>query len=101
MRPPDDFLTGWEDNGSSYTVDPADEPRIDAAVSAYVESGCTRDRVLHLTFTDGREYSVRASVITSWARSTPETRRRALELQKFAEDEDQQLRQELGIWEAP
>lgn len=90
-------LTVWEEGGSYYTVDVADEPRIDAAVSRYMETG--RDSLLALTFTDGREYRVKASQITHWAVSTPETRQRAVELDKAQDEETQRFKREAGIWE--
>lgn len=96
---PDTWLTVWEEGGLSYTVDAADEPRIDAAVSRYVDSGESRDSIIALAFTDGRDYRVRASQITSWAISTPETRHRALELDKMQDEETKRIKAELGIWE--
>lgn len=95
----DSWLTVWEEGGELYTVEIADEPRIDAAVSQHVDSGGTRDALLHLTFTDGREYTVRASRIVSWAASTPETRRRAMEYEQWQKEETETFKQELGIWE--
>lgn len=94
---PDTWLTVWEEDGSSYTVDEADEPRLDAAVSQYIDSGGTRDTLLSLDFTDGRTFRVKASRIAGWSLSTPATRRRHWELQKYQRDEDAGLKAEIGI----
>lgn len=93
------WLTVWEKGGEMYTVEADDEPRIDAAVTQYIDSGESRDTLLRLTFTDGREYTVRASQIVSWATSTPESRRRAVEYEKGQEEETRRFKQELGIWD--
>lgn len=98
-RLPETWLTVWEVDGSDYTVAADNEPSIDAAVTRHIDSAGTRDTLLTLEFTSGCMYRVRASQITSWAISTPETRRRALELEQWEQEEDERIRHELGIWE--
>ena len=43
-----------------------DESVVDAAVTEYLDSGGTRDRVLSLTYTGGGEYKILASQVSSW-----------------------------------
>lgn len=93
----DTWLTVWESDGMTYTVEIQEEPRIDVAVSQFIESGGTRDSLLHLNMTDGRCYVVRASVITSWAISTPDTRRKSMKYQQWQKEETKRFMQELGV----
>lgn len=93
------WLNVWEANGCVFATDPADEPRIDAAVSKWLDSGKTRDTLLSLSFLDGREYKVLASNIVSWAISTSESREKEYEIRKFQEDEDKELKSRVGLWE--
>lgn len=86
------------DDGAYWTIQPHEEPRIDAAVSDYVDSGGGRDRLLQLDAMDGDRLKILASSIRSWFISTPEGRRRNIELEKIAADETKEVRQSLGIW---
>lgn len=96
---PDTWLIVWERDGGHVIACADQEPNLDTGVTAYLDSAGTRDSLLSLTLTDGREYRVLASCITGWSLSTPETRRRELEHEKWCGEERQALRQELGIWE--
>lgn len=96
---PERFLTVWEVEGEIYTLFEYEEPRINAAVQEYVDSGKTRDRILCLTMTDGREYYTLVSRISSWAVSTPETRKRSMLYGMLQRQEDEEFRSELGVWE--
>ncbi len=99
MMTPDTWLIVWEDDGDLFATDPAERPRIDAAVSTYVDSCGIRDSLLHVTLLDGREYTTKASRITSWAVSSPETRRRQIEQGKWHDEETERMKHELGMWD--
>lgn len=75
-----------------------DEPRLDAAVSAYLDNG--RDRLVRMARIDGDEYVILASEVTGWMVSTPEGRRRSTELDKASKDEEEANRQAVGLWDA-
>lgn len=70
------FIILFTRDGDDARLALADEPVIDAAVTQWVDSGRTRDRLLMLTTTGGAAYRVLASDITSWMESTPESRER-------------------------
>lgn len=56
------------------------EPVLDAALTAYVDSGKTRDTLLQFTcVSSGEPAAVLASHITGWERSTPAGRAREAE----------------------
>lgn len=90
----------FEDDGN-ICVRPEQESRINAAVSQYVDSGGTRDTLLDLETLAGETYYTKASRITSWYVSTPETRRKIIEVEKLLEDEKKAFQADLGIWETP
>lgn len=92
------YVKVFDDDGY-VLVPPAEEPRIDAAVTAYLDSGGTRDSLLRLATLDGAEYVVRASSIRSWIMTTPETRRRQVEHEKALTDERREYAAEIGYWE--
>lgn len=92
------YVKVFDDDGY-VLVPPAEEPRIDAAVTAYLDSGGTRDSLLRLTTLDGAEYVVRVSSIRSWIMTTPEARRRQVEHEKALADERREYAAELGYWE--
>lgn len=92
------YVRVFDDDGY-VLVPPAEEPRIDAAVTAYLDSGGTRDSLLRLATLDGAEYVVRASSIRSWIMTTPETRRRQVEHEKALTDELREYAAEIGYWE--
>jgi len=91
------ILYDASDSAWSFEVD--DEPRIDAAVSRHIDSGGTVDTLLDLTTTDGFRTRIRASHVMAWFVSTPETRRRAVELSHLQDEETKQVKADLGIWE--
>ena len=69
------FLRVWDAQGMLINLDIHDEPRIDAAVTEWVDSGRTKDTVLHLTTLEGVPYTTLASNMVAWAHSTPESRK--------------------------
>lgn len=82
------YLAVWErtaQQGHYMRVDPAEAPRIDAAVTRYQETG--RDSVLELTTMAGNPYFLVASEVTAWKISTPESRARAHEIDRDIERE--------------
>ena len=70
------FVKVYSDDGGYVCAVPEDEPMLDAAVQAYLDSGETRDTLVHLTLLDGDRCVVRASHVTSWVTSTPDGRTR-------------------------
>jgi|GEM_PF-3814767 len=100
--PPDAWLVVQEDDRSQSLCIASDLPRLDAAVTAYLDSGKTRDTLLCLTFVEGTEYHVRASCIRAFWLNTPEHRKRFLMHERHTRDEDRELRSELGLpWKEP
>lgn len=75
-----------------------DEPRIDAAVSRWIET--KRDTLLDLTLLEGTTYKTLASDIMAWTITTPETREYRVALNKANEDEHTEHRHAAGDWEA-
>lgn len=92
---PDTYLVLWEAGGSRLTVDAGDIHRIDAAVTAYLDTN--RDSLLHLTTAAGEQYTTRASLITAWHLTTHQGRRRVAELEKADQDETRSLRLAVGL----
>jgi len=92
------FLKVYYDDGY-VLAKPECEQSIDAAVSAWVDSGKTRDRLLRIELLDGCELAVLASEVTSWLISTPETRQRQVEIERDLRAEDTAMRQAAGIWD--
>lgn len=92
------YLQVWE--GSNFlSVQPEHEPSIDGAVSHWLDT--QRDCLVRMTTVSGDEYVTRASLITSWAISTPEGRRRHTEMEKHSMDEERENRVAVGLpWEA-
>lgn len=78
-------------------VHETEDPRIDAAVSRYIDNG--RDTLLLLDCLDGSVYRCLASNIRSWYTSTPESRRQSLAWERDSKAEAKELRISLGIWE--
>lgn len=72
---------------------------LDAAVTQYLESGETRDQLLHLTTLDGDKLVVRASAVEAWSTNTPEGRRRFEELDVASDAERKATRAELGVFD--
>lgn len=93
------FVKVFEEDGFVLVV-LEDAPRVDAAVSMWVDSGGTRDTLLELTRCDGDGYWVKASTITSWTISTYEGRRRSFEWEAAMRGEEQSLREAAGLWES-
>lgn len=67
-----------QDNGCC-RCEIGEAPVIDAAVTAYLDSGKTHDQVMHLAQIDGATYRILVSCISSWVDSTPEIRAREYE----------------------
>lgn len=95
----DTYITVFDDQSGSASVVAEDEPRLDCAVAAYLDSGGTRDSLIHLTMTNGQRYVIRASAVQSWIVCTPEGRMRSLELQRASNEEEKANRAALGMWE--
>ena len=95
------WIVVWDHMGGSFTVRSEDEPRIDAAVSAFLDSGGTRDTLLDLTTTEGFDLRLRTSNVASWMRSTPEGRRRQLDIERLQREETEAFEEEAGLnrWE--
>lgn len=77
-----------------------DEPRVDAAVSAYVDSG-GRDRIIEVTLLEGVTFKLLASTVTAWFVSTPATRKARVEINANAEAELEGFEKELGLGGEP
>lgn len=93
------FCTVYTDDGDSIMIDVAKEPSINAWVEEYIASGETKDTLLELNALDGSTYCVRASAISGWCITTPESRRRLVELELACAEEERTLRAEFGVWE--
>ena len=86
--------------GDGYVLcQPQEEPRVDAAVSRWIDSGRTQDTLLSLDLMDGCAYKCLASCVSEWFLSTPENRRTSIEWEQLAKQEDTEVRQSLGIWD--
>lgn len=93
------FLLVWDDQGDTIRVKPKEEAQLDQAVSAWLESGGTRDSLLYLTTINGETYRCLASSIRAWLGSSTVSRRKHLEQMQQLEAEEEEMRRELGIWE--
>ena len=93
---PETWLCVLESDGTTH-IDAADMGALDAAVSRYVDSGCTRDEVLCLTLVEGGTYHVKASRINSWWLCTPTQRYRDLVRQSRRRDAERNDRAALGL----
>ena len=91
------MLRVWDAFGSAADLDPSEEPRIDAAVSRWIDSGERANTLLDLTMLNGSRYRALASDLRSWVLSTPETRRTQIEITHMQAEEDRQHKAELGI----
>lgn len=95
-----DFLRVYYGPDDGYVLAEAhQEPALDAAVTAYLSSGGTRDELISLTLLDGSELKLRASAVGSWYVSTPASRTRAVELEKELADELRAIRAAAGIFD--
>lgn len=95
---PDSWVKVWfMDEG--WVLCPLDEePRIDAAVTTYIDSGRTRDSLIHLTAVDGGRVVVRASFVSGWSVSDPAMRRAGWEYRAMVEAEDRENKAAVGIF---
>jgi len=75
------FIMLYECDGRA-TIEADENDAIDAAVSRWVDSGRTRDTLLHLMTPYGDTYNVLASRITSWYITTAASREREREHMK-------------------
>lgn len=80
------YVAVYDESGHVKCV-PEDEPRVDAAVSLWVDSGRTRDTILYLTALDGARYCVLASHVTSWMLSAPQDRERSAGIELALKEE--------------
>ena len=81
------YLIVYSRDGSCCRCVLQDEQALDAAVTAYLDSGKTKDRLVTLTAVSGATYRVLASDVTSWLDSTPETREADTEFESALKDE--------------
>ena len=96
---PGTFVKLWDTSGDSVCCVAEDEPRIDAAVTAWLSSGKTADSILDLTLESGDGFRILASAVVSWIVSTPEGRLRATECDAAHKAEAEEFRAAAGIWE--
>jgi len=97
--PPEAWLVLMEMDGNTH-IDPADEGSLDAAVTRYLESGCTREEMLCLTLSEGGRYHLRVSRVAGWWLCTPEHARRNLKRKQTQKETQEMMRSELGLpWE--
>lgn len=94
--PPDEWLVLLENDGSTH-IEVSEDGAIDAAVARYLESGCTRDELLHLSLAEGGTYRVRVSRINSWWICTPEHTYRNLLRDAARRETERATRAELGL----
>ena len=92
------WLQLFEKDGN-ISLSPSEEPRINAAVSDFIDSGWSRDKLLDLSLLSGQIYYTRASNIFSWLISTPEHRREEAEHKAAWDTESRELKMEFGAWE--
>ena len=100
---PSEELGSWvclyDGPDSNWNVSLDDEPRIDAGVSSYIDSGGNVDTLLDITTVDGAALRIRASTVVAWFVSTPETRRRSVDLGRMQAEERAANRQSAGLWD--
>lgn len=91
------FIRLWEEHGE-VAVDVTYAEPLGLALEAWVERNM--DSVVSLRTLSGDLYKTKASNIDSFMVSTPEGRRRTLELEKAQGDEKRQIRHDIGLpWE--
>lgn len=95
------YIRLFEVDGGGVMLVPEEADRLDAAVTAYLDSGCTRDRLIRLTLLSGDEYTTMVSRICGWIVATLEGRRRSAEIDKLVDDEIKAFREAAGYadWE--
>lgn len=81
-------------------VDPSEGPRLDAALSRFLEYPERHDGVIHLLAASGAQFSMPISRIVGWVSSSAATRRREMEIEQAMDEESETVRRELGIWES-
>jgi hypothetical protein len=94
----DEWLVVYEHGTESYTyVDVGEANRLDAALTAFLDSGRSRDQLLSLRMVEGAEYRVPVSSVRAYFHSTPLFRKRMTAQLEFQKDERKTLRAELGL----
>lgn len=91
------YLLIWDKDDNCYHSDKRHLSRLGDAVSACLDTG--RDSLIQLTALSGDVYVLRASNINAWQVTTPDGRRREVEMQIALEFEAETIKQELGIWD--
>lgn len=94
---PMSWLLLYEADNTCTSLIPEEASRIDAAVSGWIDSGKSRDELLHLTLREGGTFCTLASSIRSWWICTPEHRRKALEYEKQLKDESREMKAAIGL----
>lgn len=97
MDAPERWVCMYEVDGSPWCLVESDEPRIDAAVTDYLNSCGMKDRLIDLTTVDGFDVKMPVSRIANWFVSDPEGRKRHEFLDHWQEKETERVREELGI----
>lgn len=82
------YIDVYDAVGSYCSVRLEDAGLLDASVSAYIDSGRTRDSIIHLTTVGGAQYCILASTVRSWIESSPESRRLVRERDAALKTED-------------
>jgi hypothetical protein len=94
----EEWLVLYEHGTDSYTfVDVGEAHRLDAAITAYLDSGRTRDQLLSLRMVEGPEYRVAVSAVRAYFHSTPLFRKRMTAHLEFQQEERKIIRAELGL----
>lgn len=93
-----EFLRLWDHHGGCVDVGLDEEPRVDAAVQLWIDSGRQRDTVLSLVTVEGTTFRILASTIVAWMESTPESRTEATRIELMLDDEVDGERKAAGKW---
>lgn len=80
-------------DGDSILADESELPRIDAAVSDYLSSNSTRDRIIDITWHESTVY-LPVSNIMCWSVENSETRRRMMQFGQTLEGEHEEFKKE-------
>lgn len=89
------YVRAWDVDGEMWLLVEDDAPRLDAAVTAFLETG--RDSLLHLTAIQGETFVIRASRLLYWLVSTPEGRFRGVEFVAASDEEQRAAREACGL----
>lgn len=91
------YLLVWDKDDNCYHAHTRHLTRLGDQVGAYLETG--RDSLIQLTALTGDVYVLRASNVHAWQVTTPDGRKKEVEMQFALELEAQAIKLELGIWD--